>query len=117
MKTFSYSWLARTSSSGDQVQKDAACGFVAAVVACSLVYPLDSAKVRLQAGKEAVPSATEGGPLALYDGLLLNLGREAPNAALLLAIFNFLKRAIFNWAPRAKEGVDPCGSHWGALWT
>ena len=81
VKTFSYSWLARTSSSQDQVSKDAISGFVASVVACSLVYPLDSAKVRLQAGKEAVPSPKEGGPFALYSGLLLNLGREAPNAA------------------------------------
>eukprot|EP00435_Cladocopium_sp_Y103_P042795 s11_g11.t3 len=97
VKTFSYSWIARTSSSGDQLSKDALCGFVAAVVACSVVYPIDSTKVRLQTGRSAMPSDKEGGFLALYDGLLLNLGREAPNAAMLLAIFNFLKRAIFNW--------------------
>lgn len=97
VKTFTYSWIARTSSSGDQVSKDALCGFVAAVVACSVVYPIDSTKVRLQTGRSAMPSDKEGGFLALYDGLLLNLGREAPNAAMLLAIFNFLKRAIFNW--------------------
>lgn len=97
VKTFTYSWIARTSSSGDQLSKDALCGFVAAVVACSVVYPIDSTKVRLQTGRSAMPSDKEGGFLALYDGLLLNLGREAPNAAMLLAIFNFLKRAIFNW--------------------
>ena len=46
VKTFTYSWIARTSSSGDQLSKDALCGFVAAVVACSVVYPIDSTKAR-----------------------------------------------------------------------
>ena len=104
VKTFNYSWIARTSSSSDQVSKDVVCGFVAATVACSLVYPIDSTKVRLQTGRSAMPTAEEGGFLALYDGLLLNLGREAPNAAMLLAIFNFLKRAIFNWVLQLLNG-------------
>ena len=34
-------------------------------------------EVRLQTGRTALPSPEEGGPLALFDGLLLNLGREA----------------------------------------
>ncbi|CAK8994707.1 D-3-phosphoglycerate dehydrogenase (PGDH) [Durusdinium trenchii] len=104
VKTFNYAWLARTSSSSDQLSKDALCGFVAACVACSVVYPIDSSKVRLQTGRSAFPKAEEGGFLALYDGLLLNLGREAPNAAMLLAIFNFLKRAIFNWVLQLLNG-------------
>lgn len=96
VKTFNYSWIARTSSSSDQLVKDIGCGFVASLIACTIVYPIDSTKVRLQTGRTALPSPEEGGPLALFDGLLLNLGREAPNASILLGTFNFLKRAIFN---------------------
>ena len=97
----------RTSSSSDQLVKDIGCGFVASLIACTIVYPIDSTKavfqtsgpswrlffffvllrgggaaeptceVRLQTGRTALPSPEEGGPLALFDGLLLNLGREA----------------------------------------
>ena len=66
VKTFTYSWLARTSSSSDQISKDVIAGFVAATVACSAVYPIDSTKVRLQTGRSAMPSEEEGGFLALY---------------------------------------------------
>lgn len=53
MKTFNYAWLARTSSSSDQLSKDALCGFVAACVACSVVYPIDSSKAAVGAVSES----------------------------------------------------------------
>ncbi|CAJ1450009.1 unnamed protein product [Effrenium voratum] len=105
VKTFSYGWLARTSSNSDQLVKDVGCGFLAAVVACSAVYPIDSSKVRLQTGRPAFPGPEEGGFLGLFDGLLLNLGREAPNAGILMGTFNFLKRAIFNWVLQFFNGT------------
>lgn len=112
VKTFNYSWIARTSSSSDQLVKDIGCGFVASLIACTIVYPIDSTKVRLQTGRTALPSPEEGGPLALFDGLLLNLGREAPNASILLGTFNFLKRAIFNLLLQLLNGTlaDALGS-------
>jgi len=44
---------------------------LSSVLACSVVYPIDTVKVRTQDGSDPIPSAEEGGPLALYDGLIL----------------------------------------------
>ena len=44
-------------------------------------------QVRLQTGRPAFPGPEEGGFLGLFDGLLLNLGREAPNAGILMGTF------------------------------
>ena len=38
----------RTSSSSDQLVKDIGCGFVASLIACTIVYPIDSTKAVFQ---------------------------------------------------------------------
>eukprot|EP00929_Paragymnodinium_shiwhaense_P013698 TRINITY_DN121541_c0_g1_i1.p1 TRINITY_DN121541_c0_g1~~TRINITY_DN121541_c0_g1_i1.p1 ORF type:complete len:690 (+),score=88.67 TRINITY_DN121541_c0_g1_i1:46-2115(+) len=96
VKAFNYRWIARSKSSKDTLLRDIVCGFIASIIACTIVYPIDSAKVRLQTGRAAIPSAEEGGFPRLFDGLLLNLGREAPNASILLGTFNYLKRAFLS---------------------
>lgn len=94
VKTFPYEWLARTESTTDTLVTDAVAAFIASVLACTVVYPIDTAKVRAQGGDDPIPSAEEGGPLALYDGLILNLGRESPNASISIGIFHYLTRVF-----------------------
>eukprot|EP00930_Biecheleria_cincta_P097981 TRINITY_DN89665_c0_g1_i1.p1 TRINITY_DN89665_c0_g1~~TRINITY_DN89665_c0_g1_i1.p1 ORF type:complete len:648 (+),score=117.91 TRINITY_DN89665_c0_g1_i1:26-1945(+) len=94
VKTFPYEWLARTESTSETLVTDAVAAFTASVLACTVVYPIDTAKVRSQGGDDPIPSAEEGGPIALYDGLVLNLGRESPNAAISIGIFHYLTRVF-----------------------
>eukprot|EP00931_Biecheleriopsis_adriatica_P106099 TRINITY_DN80611_c0_g1_i1.p1 TRINITY_DN80611_c0_g1~~TRINITY_DN80611_c0_g1_i1.p1 ORF type:complete len:659 (-),score=139.84 TRINITY_DN80611_c0_g1_i1:53-2029(-) len=94
VKSFPYEWIARTESTGEKFVIDASAAFIASVLACTVVYPIDTAKVRMQGGEDPIPSAEEGGPLAMYDGLVLNLGREAPNASISIGIFHYLTRVL-----------------------
>ena len=55
------------------------------------MYPVETAKVRLQSGKSAVPGPDEGGAGALYTGLGYGVGKECPNAAIYIATYGFLK--------------------------
>ncbi|CAE8628184.1 unnamed protein product [Polarella glacialis] len=94
VKTYSYSWVARTSDTQSTFFKDIIAAFVAATIASTLTYPIETYKVRLQAGKSGWPSEEEGGPFNLFQGLQLNLVRQAPNASILMSVFNFLQRAF-----------------------
>jgi len=107
VKTFPYDWIAKSESTGEKLVTDAEAAFIASVLACSVVYPIDTVKVRTQDGSDPIPSAEEGGPLALYDGLILNLGRESPNASISIGIFHLLTRVFLaSFTPVLSTYID-----------
>jgi hypothetical protein len=87
VKAYPYSWIAVTRSSDQNIILDVSLGFAAAVFSCTLTYPLDVIKSRIQCGLPILPP---GGVVGMFDGLTFNLLREAPNAAIYLASFNYL---------------------------
>lgn len=89
VKAYPYSWIAVTRTSQQNFFVDLVLASLAAAFSCSLTYPLDSLKSRIQSGLPLLP---EDGPLGLFKGLPFNLGREVPNQGLYMACFNLLTR-------------------------
>lgn len=65
--------------------------FVASALSTAVVHPLDSLKTRMQAGVEGA-ELTKG----LYTGLMSNVMKEAPNAAIYLGVYELIKNALLN---------------------
>lgn len=65
--------------------------FVASALSTAVVHPLDSLKTRMQAGVQG-PELTKG----LYIGLVSNVLKEAPNAAIYLGVYELIKSALLN---------------------
>lgn len=89
VKTYPYSWIAVQRTSQQSFQLDLLLGSLAAIFSCTLTYPLDSLKARIQSGLPVLPPE---GPAGLFNGLAFNLLKEVPNQGFYMAGFNFLTR-------------------------
>lgn len=89
VKAYPYSWLVMTRGSDESYVQDLVLATVAAIVSCSLTYPLETLKARAQSNLPLLPPE---GPQALFRGLTLNVLREAPNQGFLMAGFNYFTR-------------------------
>lgn len=75
----------------------ALAAFVASGMSVAVVHPIDSAKIRLQGRKMGVVSeveGVEGGGMSLYRGVWGNMLKEAPNAAIYLGVYEFVKGVL-----------------------
>ncbi|CAE7272463.1 PET8 [Symbiodinium pilosum] len=89
VKAYPYSWLVMTRGSDESYIQDLVLATAAAVVSCAVTYPLESIKARAQSN---LPPFPPEGPQALFQGIELNVLREAPNAGFLMAGFNYFTR-------------------------
>eukprot|EP00929_Paragymnodinium_shiwhaense_P053233 TRINITY_DN26648_c0_g1_i1.p1 TRINITY_DN26648_c0_g1~~TRINITY_DN26648_c0_g1_i1.p1 ORF type:complete len:787 (-),score=113.08 TRINITY_DN26648_c0_g1_i1:285-2513(-) len=89
VKAYPYAWIAVTQSASASYMEDWTLAAVAAIVSCSITYPLDTLKVRVQSGLPGIPKDGIGG---LFNGLLFNLGQMVPQAGFLMAGFNAFTR-------------------------
>ena len=69
---------------------DYAAGFLASAFSTGTVYPIESFKVRQQAGVPFVFGGDES-PLSLLRGIELGLAKECPNAAVYLGAYGWLR--------------------------
>ena len=93
---------------------DYAAGFLASAVSTAAVYPIESFKVRTQAGNPFVFGGGES-PLTLLRGIELGLAKECPNAAIYLGAYSWLRAQAL--ALPALQGLeqDPATIFWIAL--
>mmetsp|Transcript_91603 Transcript_91603/g.163030 ORF Transcript_91603/g.163030 Transcript_91603/m.163030 type:complete len:546 (+) Transcript_91603:2-1639(+) len=89
VKAYPFGWLVMTRDTSQTYTQDLVLATGAAVVSCFLTYPLESIKARAQLNQPLLPPE---GPQVLFNGVWLNILREAPNAGFLMAGFNFLTR-------------------------
>mmetsp|Transcript_31765 Transcript_31765/g.69435 ORF Transcript_31765/g.69435 Transcript_31765/m.69435 type:complete len:719 (+) Transcript_31765:67-2223(+) len=93
VKAYPYTWIAGTRSASENYAKDWLVATVAALFSCTLTYPLDTIKVRVQSG---LPFMPPGGPQELFRGLTFNLCQMAPQGGFLMAGFNAFTRQAVN---------------------
>eukprot|EP00899_Mesostigma_viride_P015932 jgi/Mesvir1/2433/Mv22165-RA.1 len=67
---------------------DLVAGFVASFACTSAMYPVDTLKTRVQSGQSAWP---DNGIFGLYRGIEFGLGKECPNSAIYIAVYEYLK--------------------------
>eukprot|EP00931_Biecheleriopsis_adriatica_P010855 TRINITY_DN111919_c0_g1_i1.p1 TRINITY_DN111919_c0_g1~~TRINITY_DN111919_c0_g1_i1.p1 ORF type:complete len:767 (+),score=156.82 TRINITY_DN111919_c0_g1_i1:28-2328(+) len=89
VKAYPYAWLVMTRDSSANYVQDLFLATLAAVVSCAVTFPLETIKARAQMNQSPIPPE---GPQALFNGVWLNVLREAPNAGFLMAGFNYLTR-------------------------
>ena len=68
-------------------------GLVAAFCATSIMFPVDSAKTRVQAGKTPFPIA---GIAHLYDGIAFAFLKDCPAAAVYITVYEVFKTAMLS---------------------
>lgn len=89
VKAYPYKWLVMTRGSNESYMQDLVLATLAAMVSCTVTYPLETVKARVQSNLPLIPPE---GPQALFRGVELNVLREAPNAGFLMAGFNYFTR-------------------------
>eukprot|EP00435_Cladocopium_sp_Y103_P011484 s3289_g3.t1 len=89
VKAYPYNWLVMTRGSNESYIQDLVLATLAAIVSCTVTYPLETVKARVQSNLPLIPPE---GPQALFRGVELNVLREAPNAGFLMAGFNYFTR-------------------------
>jgi len=91
VKIYPYTWIACAKSDKLTLFDDFVAGTLAAVFSCTLTCPIDTIKVRQQAGLPPIP---DEGLLSLFAGLPSNLGQYAVPGGILLAG----SHALVDWA-------------------
>jgi len=89
VKAYPYNWLVMTRGMDESYIQDLVLATLAAIVSCTVTYPLETVKARVQSNLPLIPPE---GPQALFRGVELNVLREAPNAGFLMAGFNYFTR-------------------------
>lgn len=91
VKIYPYTWIACAKSDKLTLFDDFVAGTLAAVFSCALTCPIDTLKVRQQAGLPPIP---ENGLFGLFAGLPSNLGQYAVPGGIFLAG----SHALADWA-------------------
>jgi hypothetical protein len=69
VKLYPYNFVAKTTPPEVQFLDDLVAAYVASMISCGIMYPIDSYKTRLQIGKRGLPEPDEGGFFGLYKGV------------------------------------------------
>lgn len=92
VKAYPYSLVAKTTPPDVLFMDDFLAAYVASVISCAIMYPIDSYKTRMQSGRPGWPKWSEGGPLALWEGV--GYFTADPNDAIYVATYGYIKPAF-----------------------
>ena len=117
----SQSWGSRAAGRHARLQlvftgalEDYVAGFLASAVSTGAVYPIETYKVRQQAGSPFVFGSEES-PLNLLQGIELGLAKECPNAAIYLGAYGYLRSLVLDLPELQGREYDPAVLFWVAL--
>ena len=94
--------------------EDYVAGFLASAVSTGAVYPIETYKVRQQAGSPFVFGSEES-PLNLLQGIELGLAKECPNAAIYLGAYGYLRSLVLALPELQGREYEPAVLFWVAL--
>lgn len=92
IRIYPYQFLAKTTPPTGVFIDNLIAAYLASAVSSGIMYPIDSYKTRMQAGKSGVPSANEGGIFKLWKGVGYFIADA--NDAVYVAIYGLLKPAL-----------------------
>jgi solute carrier family 25 S-adenosylmethionine transporter 26 len=92
IRIYPYQFLAKTTPPTGVFIDNLIAAYFASAVSSGIMYPIDSYKTRLQAGKTGVPSAKEGGIFKLWEGVGYFIADA--NDAVYVAVYGLLKPAL-----------------------
>jgi solute carrier family 25 (mitochondrial S-adenosylmethionine transporter), member 26 len=92
IRIYPYQFLAKSTPPTGVFVDNLIAAYLASAVSSGIMYPIDSYKTRMQAGKSGVPSVNEGGIFKLWKGVGYFIADA--NDAVYVAIYGFLKPAL-----------------------
>jgi solute carrier family 25 S-adenosylmethionine transporter 26 len=92
IRLYPYQFLAKTTSPSGVFIDNLIAAYIASAISCSILYPIDTYKTRMQAGKSGFPSQKEGGLFKLWKGVGYFIADA--NDAVYLAVYGLIKPAM-----------------------